>query len=212
MSDAGTQQTSQGVAFRGWFDDLRLLFRRHRLGALLGVALVAVLLGFAIGRATAPGTQQAARHAVEVHVFPLVLDADSIWTSGVGEADPVSAAVIALSRDGDASLIEANRDRWLAAYDAAIVQMAGLDLPPAARPVQRQFMAAATLSQDAVAVLARAAAAEDAEVRDQLVMEVGRLRERSEQLTQSARASTADLDGGRTDVAPLPDVLGAGDA
>jgi hypothetical protein len=52
-------------------------------------------------------------------------------------------------------------------------------------------------------VLGHAATVEDAEHRQDLLTEVGRLRQRSEQLMQSARAALLDLDGQRADVAPL---------
>lgn len=200
-----TPAAHEGGGWRRRRDELRLLARRHRVGTLVTVALVAALLGVLVGRMTAPGPEAGARAAVESNVVPLVLDADSIWTSGTGGGDPVSDAVIALSRDGDGQLVEDHHERWLEAYDAALTRMAGVDLPPTARPVQRQFMAAVTLSRDAVEVLGRAAVQEDTQAREELIAEVGRLRQRSEQLAQSARASMTDLDGARTDVSPLPD-------
>lgn len=185
-------------------DRLALLARRWNLGAMLAVALVAVLLGFLLGRATDPGSGPEARQVVEATVLPVALDADGIWTSSTEERAAVSEALVSLRRDGDARLVEDHLDEWLAAYDAAVVRLSAADVPPAARSVQRQLIAAVTLSRDAVEVLGHGAEVEDELHRRDLTTEVGRLRTRSEQLTAAARASTSDLDGTRTDVGPLP--------
>jgi hypothetical protein len=183
---------------------LQLLARRARLGPLLAVALVALVVGGLLGRALTPGGEAEAGQAIETTVLPIALDADGIWTSSTEARPSVSEALVALRRDGDPAPVLAHRDTWLAAYDQALVRLAAGDLPPAARPVQRQLISAVTLSRDAVEVLAHAATVEDEVHRRDLTTEVGRLRDRSEQLTASARASVSDLAGNRTDVAPLP--------
>jgi hypothetical protein len=183
---------------------LQLLARRVRLGQLLAVALVALLVGGLLGRALAPGGEAEAGRAIETTVLPIALDADGIWTSSTEARPSVSEALVALRRDGDPAPVLAHRDTWLTAYDQALVRLAAGDVAPAARPVQRQLIAAVTLSRDAVEVLAHAATVEDELHRRDLTTEVGRLRDRSEQLTASARASVSDLSGSRTDVAPLP--------
>jgi len=170
----------------------------------VAIAVVAALLGGAIGRATAPDTGRGARQAIEASVLPIALDADGIWTSSTDDLVPVSEALVALRRDGDPRLVESYLDGWLDAYDAALLRLAAADVPISARPVQRQFITAVTLSRDAVEVLGYAASVDDELLRRDLTTEVGRLRIRSEQLTASARASTSDLDGARTDVGPLP--------
>ena len=200
--------TETAPTVRQRIDRVSLLARRQRWGVLAGVALVAVIVGMFVGRATATGPEADARRAVESALLPLALDADGIWTSTSDGRLPVSEALVALRNDGDAQPARDNLDAWLDAYDAALVRMAGLDLPATARPVQRQFMAALTLSRDAVEVLGHAARIEDDTLRRDLTTEVGRLRQRSEQLTQAARASTADLDGQRADVSPLSGVTG----
>ena len=182
----------------------RLLARRLQLGRALAVFLLAVLIGVGIGRTTAPGPGPEARQAVEASVLPIALDADGIWTSSTEGRVSVSEGLIALRREDDPSLVLTHLDGWLSAYDAALVRLAAADVPSSARPVQRQFITAVTLSRDAVEVLGHAATVEDELHRRDLTTEVGRLRTRSEQLTASARASTTDLDGTRTDVAPLP--------
>lgn len=189
----------------------RLSARRLRLGPLVAIALVSLLVGGAIGRATAPGAGPDARQAVETSVLPIALDADGIWTSSTEDRAAVSDALIALRREADPALVETHLDAWLGAYDTALARLAAADVPASARPVQRQFITAVTLSRDAAEVLGHAAAVDDELHRRDLTTEVGRLRSRSEQLTASARASTSDLDGARTDVAPLPPLRGFAD-
>lgn len=186
----------------------RLSARRLRLGPLVLAALLALLFGVVIGRTTAPNAGLDARRAVETSVLPIALDADGIWTSSSEDQVAVTDALVALRREGDPRLVEAHLEDWLGAYDAALVRLAAADVPASARPVQRQFITAVTLSRDAVEVLGHAAVVEDEVLRRDLTTEVGRLRTRSEQLTASARASTSDLDGSRTDVAPLPPLRG----
>lgn len=183
---------------------VRLSARRLRLGRIAVIVMVSLLIGGLIGRGSAPGPGADARRAVESAVLPIALDADGIWTSSTEGRVAVSDALVALRREGDASLVDAHVEGWLSAYDAALVRLSAADVPASARPVQRQFITAVTLSRDAVEVLGHAAAVEDERLRRDLTTEVGRLRTRSEQLTASARASTSDLDGTRTDVAPLP--------
>ncbi len=186
--------------WRGWWDRAR----RFGVVRLVVVGLLMLALGVAIGRGTTPPGDADARRAIEVSVIPLVLDADGIWTSASDDRPPVSEALVVLRRDGDAGPVLSSLDDWLNAYDAVLVRLAGLDVPPNARPVQRQFITAVTLSRDAVEVLGYAAEVEDDAVRQHLLTEVGRLRQRGEQLTQAARASSLDLDSQRTDVSPLP--------
>ncbi|MFO7779075.1 MAG: hypothetical protein R6V28_12035 [Nitriliruptoraceae bacterium] len=186
----------------------QLSARRLRLGPLVLIGVVAALLGGVIGRATAPDTGPGAGQAVETEVLPVALDADGIWTSTTDDQVAVSEALIALRRDGDPRLVESYLQDWLVAYDAALMRLAAADVPNSARPVQRQFITAVTLSRDAVEVLGHAAAVDDTLLRRDLTTEVGRLRSRAEQLTASARASIRDLDGARTDVGPLPGLRG----
>ncbi len=189
-----------------------LQVRRHHLGRLATAAVLGLLFGLALGRATAPGPEADAQHAIESAVLPIAFDADGIWTSSSEDRAPVSDALVALRRDGDPALVREHEAAWLAAYDTAIVRLTAADVPATARPVQRQLISAVTLSRDAVEVLAHAAEVEDEVLRRDLTTEVGRLRSRSEQLTASARASASDLDGSRTDVSPLPQLRGFFDA
>ena len=166
--------------------------------------VIALLLGVAVGRLTAPSADAGAAQDVDTAVLPLVLDADGIWNSASGDREPVAEALVALRRDGDPTPVQNWGEAWLTSYDGVLLQLAGLDMPATARPVQRQFITAVTLSRDAVEVLSHAAELDDPDARRDLLTEVGRLRQRSEQLTASARASVLDLDGQRADVSPLP--------
>lgn len=196
------------VGLRTRFATLIVLARRERWAASAVVGVLMLVIGIPIGRATAPDPMTEARVAIETSVLPIALDADGIWTSSSDSRAAVSEALADLRQQGDPSLVALSVDGWLEAYDAALVRLAGVDLPATARPVQRQLISAVTLSRDAVEVLAHAARTDDPGLRHDLTTEVGRLRSRSEQLHQSARASMSDLDGSRTDLAPLPDLRG----
>jgi len=180
--------------------------RRARLGRTLLLVALAVVVGFLVGRGTAPERGFEVRVTLEQEALPLVFDADGIWTSATGDRPSVSEALVALQRDDDPTVVEASVADWLAAYDNVLARVAAVEVSPEGRPVQRQFINAITLSRDAVVVLARAAEMEDAERRAGLLTEVARLRVRGEQMVQSGRAGIMDLDGGSGDVSPLPEL------
>ncbi len=205
-AEAETTDQPPRRSLRDRLDRFRLAARRQRWGPLLLIALVALLLGLWVGRTGAPGPGPDARAAVEASVLPIALESDGIWTAGADSRPAVAEGLVALRRESDDRVVVENLDAWMEAYDQALVRMAGVDLPSTARPVQRQFITAVSLSRDAVEVLGHAATVEDDLARRDLTTEVGRLRARSEQLMQSARASTGDLGGRRTDVSPLPPV------
>lgn len=181
--------------------------RRPGTPRLVTVLLVALVVGILLGRSLGGDEQAAARQSVETLVLPLVVDADNIWTSSGDDRAPVAEALLAL-RQGDPEPVLDSVADWQAAYDAVLVRLAGLDLPAEARPVQRAFITGVTLSRDATEVLEQAARVSEPDHRRDLVTEASRLRQRSEQVVQGARASTLDLDGHRGDVAPLPRPLG----
>lgn len=194
------------ASLRERLDRFRVTARRQRWGLLMLIAVVALLLGAWFGRMGAPGPGAEARAAVEATVLPIALESDGIWTAGADGRPAVSEGLVALRRGHDDQVVDDNLQAWIEAYDQALVRISGVDLPLTARPVQRQFITAVTLSRDAVEVLGHAAVVDDELARRDLTTEVGRLRSRSEQLMQGARASTGDLDGHRTDVSPLPPV------
>lgn len=199
-ASGGDRSTSRWARIvLGW----RRFRGRTPFALLLAAVACGLVIGVLVGRGTAPAPTVQAARGIQATLLPLALDADGIWTSGSEERPPVSEGVVQLRREDDTGVVLEHHDAWLRAYDAVLVQVAGVDLPPAARAVQRQFIASITLSRDAVEVLAHAATVEDPQARQDLLTEVGRLRQRSEQLAQSARASMLDLDGQRADVSPL---------
>jgi hypothetical protein len=178
--------------------------RRMNLLRMALVGLLALALGVGIGRWTFPEGNVEARQAVERTLLPQALDSDGIWTSGSGGDRPaVSEGLIRLRDGGPDDEVHGWTEEWISAYDSVLVRMTGLDLPAEARPVQRQFIAAVTLARDAVEVLRHAAEVDDDATRELLLTEVLRLRQRSEDLTQAARASVRDLAGGSSDVSGL---------
>jgi hypothetical protein len=186
--------------------------RRMQLARLSLVGLVMLLLGVGIGRWSVPDGDPELRTSVERTVQPLALDADAIWTSSVGPDRPPVAESIPMVRRGEQ--LEQVREwtvEWLEAYDGLLVRLTGLDLAPEARPVQRHFVSAVTLSRDAVDVLRQATVVEDAETREALVAEALRLRQRAEHLAQSASAAIRDLDGGDGEVSQHPELPAFGD-
>lgn len=183
--------------------NLAVAVRRHGVPVAVAVVL-ALLIGILVGRATAapeptPGVAEVTRD-----VAPLVVDADAIWTTADGDRVGVAAGLLALRRDEDPGLIEAHGDRWIEEYDTVLRRLVGVTVAPDARAVQRQFVNAVTLSRDAVEVLVAAANAPGAATRRELSSEAVRLRTRSEQMHQSARASLADLDGSASAVSVPP--------
>ena len=206
MSDEVAGRIRRERLMRKRWERWQLLVRRRHLGLLALVALLTAALTIPLARLTVPSSHIDARRAVEIALLPLALDADGIWTSGSVENASVSEALVAFRRDHDPQPVLANSEGWLRSYDDALSRIAAVEVPPVARPVQRQFLAAITLSRDAVEVLRYAAGQDDPRLREALITEAGRLRQRSEQLTQSARASVDDLGRGRADVAPLPQI------
>lgn len=175
---------------------------RRRPWLVLAVVLV-LAMGVGIGRSLMPTPSVEARASVETSVLPLVIEADALWSSSSDDRPPIAEALQAL-RQGDPDPVTDHIEDWQATYDSLLLRLAGLDLPSEARPVQREFITGVTLARDATVVLAHAASVTDPDHRTDLVIEASRLRLRSEQVVQNARASTLDLGGARGDVAPLP--------
>lgn len=174
--------------------------RRLSLARITVVAVLGLLVGLGVGRWTVPEGNPEARVAVERNVLSLAMDADGIWTSSAVADRPSVSEGLILLRDDERADVHGWSEDWISAYDSVLVQLAGLDLPAEARPVQRQFIGSVTLSRDAVEVLGHAATVDDDDTRDLLLREVLRLRQRGEDLMQGARASVRDLGGGSADV------------
>lgn len=220
--DPGADSAAAPRAWRERLAPVRELLTTP-IGLVAAMLVLGVVLGLAVAGAMHDDMQERSRRAVDSQLLPLAVDADGIWTSSDARAS-VSEALIAL-RDGDPAPVERHLEEWLDAYDSAVIRIAGLALPPSARPVQRQVIAGLTLSRDAVELLGHAAEVHRAASRQQdgaasaglpapvehLLVEVGRLRQRSEQMLQGARAASGDLAADdRTrfgpDVGPLPSV------
>lgn len=174
--------------------DLRVAVRRHLVPVAVATAL-ALLVGILVGRVTATPDGPPGVDVVASSVAPLVVDADAIWTTADPERLGVAAGLLQLRRADDPTAVQAHGARWIEEYDTVLRRLVGVEVPPEARPVQRQFVNAVTLSRDAVEVLLSAAVAPDPAARRELSSEVVRLRTRAEHLHQSARASLADLIG-----------------
>lgn len=214
MSTVGpsSSEPPRPAAWRGWWRTLRRLFA-HQAVAVAAALIVGAVLGVAGARSVSDDPEVEARRAIEATLLPLAIDADGVWTSSSESRRSVSDALVEFRRDGDPSLVEEHLEAWLASYDNYVTRLAGEHVTAAAaRPVQRQVIAGVTLSRDAVEVLGHAAAVHraggDPRVVEDLLTEVGRLRHRSEQLLQQARAATGDLAGQPVDVGPLDPVTG----
>lgn len=178
---------------------MQLQWRRLQRTAALPVAMAAIaglVLGLLIGRTTAPAVDTAGLQGVAREVVGFAVDADAIWTAGVGELPAISLQLQELRQHGDPDAVRPHVAGWLEAYDTVLLRVVGVDVPAQGRPVQRQIVTAVTLNRDAVEVLAAAAGTGDSEVQHDLTSEALRLRIRAEEVAQTARASLGDLEGG----------------
>jgi hypothetical protein len=208
VSSAGASgELPRPAAWRRVLHTLRRVFA-HRAIAVTAALIVGAVLGILVARSVADDPTIDARRVIDGALLPLAVDADAIWTSSTENRRAVSDALVQFRRDDDPTLVEEHLEAWLSSYDNYLTQLAGLYLDPAAaRPVQRQVIAGITLSRDAVEVLGHAADVQRADgdpgTVEDLLTEVGRLRLRSEQLLQGARAASGDLGGQTVDVGPL---------
>jgi hypothetical protein len=178
--------------------------QRSGVLAVVAAAAIALVIGVLVGRATAPAIDDAALAGIEREVLPLVIDADAIWTAGTDAAPAVGLQLQSLRLAGDPAAIDPHVAAWLEAYDTVLRRIVGVEVEPSVRPVQRQLVAAVTLSRDAVELAAEAAAVDDPGTRRDLTSEAVRLRIRAEQLTQSAQAALTDLRGATTSGVSVP--------
>lgn len=180
---------------------MQLRWRRLQRSTAFSVTIAAVaalVLGVAIGRATVAREDASGATAVTRNVVGLAVDADALWTAGASSLPPVSRQLQELRRTGDPGAVLPHVDDWLEAYDTVLLRIVGVDVPPAGRAVQRQFLLSVTLNRDAVEVLGEAAAVDDPALQRELSSEALRLRMRAEGAAQTAQASLADLEGTTT--------------
>jgi len=186
---------------------LRLDHPRRRPWRVAVLLLVAFATGLLLGGARENDEGAVAASELERLLLPLLGELDATWSAGRDGRAPIADVLDGLRRDEDRPA-EADIDAWLQTHDNLVLRIAGLDLRPEGRAVQRQAIAAVTLSRDAVEVLARAGAYNPGVTRSQLVIEATRLRLRSEQQVLAVRASVDDLSGLRRRVSPLAPVPG----
>jgi len=186
---------------------LRLDHPRRRPWRVAVLLLIALATGLVLGGLRESDEAAVAAAELERLLLPLLGELDATWSAGRDGRAPIADVLDALRR-GEDRPTDADIDAWLQTHDNLVLRIAGLDLRPEGRAVQRQAIAAVTLSRDAVEVLARAAAYNPSVTRSQLVIEATRLRLRSEQQVLAVRASVDDLAGLRRRVSPLAPVPG----
>jgi hypothetical protein len=186
---------------------LRLDHPRRRPWRVALLLVVAGLIGLLLGGMRQADDAATAAAELERLLLPLLGELDATWNAERDGRAPISDALDALRRD-ELRLAEGDAEAWLQTHDNLVLRLAGLDLRPEGRAVQRQAIAAVTLSRDAVEVLARASAYNAGVTRSQLVVEATRLRIRSEQQLLAVRASVDDLAGLRRRVSPLAPLPG----
>lgn len=186
---------------------LRLDHPRRRPWRVALLLIAALSAGLVLGGLGEGEDTEVAAAELERLLLPLLGELDATWSAGRDGRAPIADVLDGLRRDA-LRPTEADIDAWLQTHDNLVLRIAGLDLRPEGRAVQRQAIAAVTLSRDAVEVLARAAAYNPGVTRSQLVIEVTRLRLRSEQQVLAVRASVDDLAGLRRRVSPLTPVPG----
>jgi hypothetical protein len=181
----------------------RLDHPRRRPWRVAGLVLVALVAGLLVGSTRTADESIAAAAELELLLIPLLGDLDASWSSGRDGRPGIADALDGL-RTGEGGPTEADVAAWLVSHDNLVLRLAGLDLRPEARGIQRHAIVAVTLSRDAIEVIGRAAAYNAGVTRSQLVVEATRLRIRSEQQVLAVRASVDDLAGMRRRVSPLP--------
>ncbi len=179
----------------------------RRRTRVLSLVLIALAAGVAIGASYRSDPGLAAGQRFDEQVAPLLAEVDAWWSAGRDGHPPLVAALGALRSDTGAPSL-AHLDAALEAHDTLLVRIVGVDLPTAARGAQRQAVVAATLSRDAIEVLARATLAPPGAARSDLIAEATRLRIRSEQIVSTTTATVEELAGSRRRLSPLPALPG----
>jgi hypothetical protein len=174
--------------------------RPRRIAALLSVVF---LLGASTGLLRTDDAAERAAATIEVRLLPLLGELDALWVSGRDGRLPIAEALTVLRDDGAPPSPE-DIAAWLATHDNLLLRAAGVDLSAEGRAVQRHVLTAITVSRDAVEVLGRAASFVPGPARTELLVQVVRMRLRSEQMTLTIIASVDDLRGERRRVVPPP--------
>lgn len=179
----------------------------RRRTRVLSLALIALAAGAAIGASYRSDPGLVAGQRFDEQVAPLLAEVDAWWSAGRDGHPPLVAALGDLRGETGAPSL-AHLDAALEAHDTLLVRIVGVDLPTAARGAQRQAVVAATLSRDAIEVLARATLSSPGAARSDLIAETTRLRIRSEQVVSTTAATVEELAGSRRRLSPLPALPG----
>jgi len=182
---------------------LRLDDPRRRPRRLAILLVIAFLLGAGAGLLRTDDDALRAADTIEARLLPLLGELDALWGAGRDGRLPISEALTVL-RDGGPAPMPADIDAWLETHDNLLLRAAGVDLSAEGRAVQRQVLSAITVSRDAVEILGRASSFVPGPARTELLVQVVRLRLRSEQMTLTIIASVDDLRGERRRVVPPP--------
>ncbi len=164
----------------------------------VGAALLLLLIGFGIGRATEQPFASVAEE-VRAELLPLANQADALWRNGLADKPAVIDAIDALNLVDDTSDIDAYYDVWLADLDAILVELRTADVAPEAYPLVEMLAHAVEMNRHAIVVLG-AAVAHEGSARAELLAEVLNVRVQAQQIADAARNALSAWETGQTAV------------
>lgn len=171
---------------------------RLRIPMYVGGALILLLIGFGIGRATEQPFGALAED-VRAELLPLANQADALWRNGLADKPAVIDAVDALNQAGATDDIDAFYDVWLADLDAILVELRTADVGTEAYPIVELLAHSVEMNRHAIVVLG-AAAAHEGSARAELLAEVLNVRVQAQRAADAARSALSAWETGRTTV------------